>query len=190
MIIGLSGYAKAGKSEVANILSSIDSSWQVKGFSVKLKEVASILTGHPSYKFEDQEFKKTFLGPEWNVLGLRISVRDFLQRLGTEGLRQGVHDNAWVNALMADYIGTYNLDTDRTTYPNWIITDCRFPNEAKAITERGGIIVRINRTGIGPVNDHPSETSLDDHDFDFVIENSGDITFLTESVKALIKLKL
>ena len=30
-------------------------------------------------------------------------------------------------------------------YPNWIITDCRFPNEAKAIKDRDGISIRVNR---------------------------------------------
>ena len=30
-------------------------------------------------------------------------------------------------------------------YPNWIITDVRFPNEADAIKGRGGIIIRVNR---------------------------------------------
>jgi hypothetical protein len=30
-------------------------------------------------------------------------------------------------------------------YPNWIITDCRFPNEAKAIKDREGILIRIER---------------------------------------------
>lgn len=29
--------------------------------------------------------------------------------------------------------------------PNWIITDVRFPNEAQAIKDRGGVLIRVNR---------------------------------------------
>lgn len=34
----------------------------------------------------------------------------------------------------------------KTRYPNWIIPDTRFPNEAKAIKDRGGILIRVERT--------------------------------------------
>ena len=34
--------------------------------------------------------------------------------------------------------------------PNWIITDVRFPNEAKAIKDKGGILIRVNRDNWKP----------------------------------------
>ena len=36
-------------------------------------------------------------------------------------------------------------DDSNINYPNWLITDVRFPNEVDAIKERQGIIIRINR---------------------------------------------
>lgn len=90
-------------------------------------------------------------------------------------------------------------------YPNWIITDLRFPNEMDAIKKKGGITIRVNRPcnicgGSGyhkmscPVSksgEHLSETSLDKAEFDYVIENSGSIEELIEKVKEiLIKEKL
>lgn len=36
-------------------------------------------------------------------------------------------------------------DLFHTVYPNWIITDLRFPNEPKAIEDKDGIIIRISR---------------------------------------------
>lgn len=78
----------------------------------------------------------------------------------------------------------------------WIITDVRFPNEVQAIQDRGGIVIRVNRTA-GSVlinNDthsvtdhqHPSETALDYcNDFDYVIENDGSIEDLIDKVKQL-----
>jgi hypothetical protein len=184
----------------------MDPTWQVKKFSNKLKQVASILTGvHPD-KFEDQLFKNTPLSDDWFVWDYKtiaggtlteptfsvdpklrsMTARELLQKLGTEAIRNGLHDNAWVNALMIDYVGMYDIDTDRTTYPKWIITDCRFHNEAFAVRDRGGIIVRVNRTGVFPINSHISETAIDKYDFDYVINNDGDIEELRTKVKDLL----
>lgn len=170
MIIGLSGYAKSGKDEVAKIILRQHREWEVRKFSGKLKEVATVLTGIPSGMFESQEFKSMEL-PGWDM-----TVREFLQRVGTEGIRNGVHPDAWVNALFADY---YKHDY-------WIITDCRFPNEAQAIKDRGGKVVRIVRPGVSAINAHSSETALDDWDFDYVIHNDGTLEdLMTKALEIL-----
>jgi hypothetical protein len=187
MIISLSGYSGSGKDTVGTILQQIDrdSHWEIKKWAGKLKQVAELLTGIPVEKFEDQEFKKTNLGKQWNDrINNPMSVRDFLQKLGTEGLRDGLHTNTWVNALMADY---KCVPADRAPNgwdcPNWIITDTRFPNEAQAIKDSGGIIIRVTRPGIGPVNDHPSETALNQWNFDYEIQNDSSLNELINSVR-------
>jgi len=187
MIIGVSGYSGCGKDTVGTILQQIDrdSHWEIKKWAGKLKQVAELLTGIPVEKFEDQEFKKTNLGKQWNDrINNPMSVRDFLQKLGTEGLRDGLHTNTWVNALMADY---KCVPADRAPNgwdcDNWIITDTRFPNEAQAIKDADGIIIRVTRPGIGPVNDHPSETGLNQWNFDYEIQNDGTLENLINSVK-------
>lgn len=68
---------------------------------------------------------------------------------------------------------------------NWIITDVRFPNEAEAIKDRGGFIIRIDRPGVEPVNAHPSETALDNWDFDYRIANASDLVALKQTVDVL-----
>lgn len=246
MIIGLSGYSGSGKDTIGIIIQFLNSyqtaditleelvadyknhqwwleeqsGWEVKKFAGKLKQIASLLTGIPVEKFEDQEFKKTNLGPEWSTLrrkpGKRqdgifpkkvdmelvpMTVREFLQKLGTDGLRDGLHPNTWVNALMADYTPNPNkavadflaaeglpasMNAGKEEYPNWIITDTRFTNEAEAIKQKGGIIIRVNRPGVEAVNAHPSETGLDNWKFDHVIENDGTLEQLAEKVKAII----
>ena len=187
MIIGVSGYSGCGKDTVGTILQQIDkdSHWEIKKWAGKLKQVAELLTGIPVEKFEDQESKKTNLGKQWNDrINNPMSVRDFLQKLGTEGLRDGLHTNTWVNALMADY---KCVPADRAPNgwdcDNWIITDTRFPNEAQAIKDAGGIIIRVTRPGIGPVNDHPSETGLNQWKFDYEIQNDSSLNELINSVR-------
>ena len=198
MIIGVSGYSGSGKDLVGTMIQFLasrnnakvsledildfpinhqywleeQSGWEIKKWAGKLKTIASMLTGIPVEKFEDQEFKKTDLGPEWDM-----TVRDFLQKLGTDAVRDGLHTNAWVNALIADYTNEYK----------WFITDTRFPNEAEAIRKKDGILIRVERPGVKPINNHPSETGLDDYTFDHVIKNNGSIEDLLLKVKSILQ---
>ena len=165
-LIGISGKAGSGKNTVASFLQSIDHSFEQKAFAAKLKQIANILTGIPINMFEDQEFKKTSLGEQWGD----ITVRDLLQQIATECMRDCIHPDIWVNALFADY-------TDQC----WLVTDVRFPNEYKAIKDRGGIILRIERPGSG-ANDHISEVALDNHPFDYIIYNDGSTPDLFKQV--------
>jgi hypothetical protein len=88
--------------------------------------------------------------------------RHFLQALGTEGLRNGLHQNVWLNALWCDYKEGYK----------WIITDTRFHNELQSVKDRGGITLRLTRNSNVPAT-HPSETELDNAEFDYVIDNEN-----------------
>jgi hypothetical protein len=169
MIIGLSGKIGSGKDTVAGIIQEIRSTenWQVKKFAGLLKKFASDLTGVPVERFEDQEFKRQNMPAEWSNNGAPMTYRELLQKLGTDAIRDGLHTNVWINGLFA----TYNQDK------NWIITDCRFPNEAQSIIDRHGILIRINRNQ--DTGDHPSETALDNwSQWHYVIDN-------TESIEAL-----
>jgi hypothetical protein len=121
-----------------------------------------------------------------------MTVRDFLQILGTEAMREGLHKNTWVNALLADY-KAYNVSTDEVgnvTYrmPHWLITDTRFPNELAAVREKGGIaikVVRDNTTDIGAT--HSSETALDHiTNWNYVIDNNGSIEDLKQQLSRII----
>lgn len=208
MIIGINGYAGSGKDTVGIIIQyltcpnlggiSIEevcdnyeenewwleerSGWEIRKYAGKLKDIAAHLLGIDVEEFENQDFKKTVLDPMWWTPcdeGYQpMTVREFLQKLGTDALRKGLHENVWVNALMADY------DEDQS---DWIITDTRFPNEAKAIKEKGGVLIRIERPGVKPINNHPSETSLDNWDFDYKIANVSDLFALKQSVSNILK---
>jgi len=158
------------------------SGWWIMKYAHKLKFIASILTGIDIDDFEDQEFKKTALSTEWWTPcdeGYQpMTVREFLQKLGTDAFRNGLHENVWVNALMADY------DEEQS---NWIVTDVRFPNEAMAIKKKGGIIIRVDRPGVKAINNHPSETSLDAWNFDYKVANVSDLVSLQLTVSQVLK---
>lgn len=112
---------------------------------------------------------------------LNLTPRKILQLLGTECGRKIIHPNIWVNATMADYKPLPN-----GLEPLWLVSDVRFPNEVKAIKDRGGIIVRMER-GTGLKDNHESETALDNYkDWDMVIDNNGDFRGLIEPLNNLI----
>lgn len=193
------------------------SNWKIKKFARKLKETASLLTGIPVEKFEDQDFKNTFLDDSWNKevfenktsldkdnnaynksIVKPMTVRELLQILGTDALRNNLHPDTWVNALMCYYIKS-NDKLIRTTedlleeweegeYPNWIITDMRFPNEMQAVKANGGITIRVVRPDDKKISLdlHPSETALDDAEFDYEIINDGTLEDLIEKVEGVI----
>jgi hypothetical protein len=73
-------------------------------------------------------------------------------------------------------------------YPNWIITDMRFPNEMQAIKANGGITIKVVRPHDKeiPLDLHPSETALDDVEFDYEIVNDGTLEDLIEKVEGII----
>jgi len=204
MIIGISGKLGSGKDTVAKIIQDIDPTigWEIKKYADKLKQIASILTGIPREKFEDQNFKLTNLPEEWNnatyeynnngdaeLVVKPMTVREFLQKLGTDAMRFGLHKDVWVNGLMVDYIpkilygkGT-EFDPFEYKYSNWIITDVRFPNEALAILRKSGHLIRVIRPGFEDTGTHESETALDNYEFDNVIVNDGNLTDLIEKVR-------
>jgi len=218
MIIGINGKIGSGKDTVGSIIQYLtatdtsdkalgfiklgygiegyhNSTFEIKKFAGKLKQIGSILSGVLVEMFEDQEFKKLNMNPEWGM-----TYREFLQKLGTEAMRDGLHTNVWVNALFADYkseddykLRNYKLfegqeiskEDITQKYPNWIITDMRFPNEMEAIVEKGGLTIRVVRPGTA-VGTHPSEIALDGHTMHYDIINDGTIEDLVEKVKEIL----
>lgn len=95
-----------------------------------------------------------------NFILIKLTRRKLLQLLGTDCGRNIIHPNIWCISTFANYKpiqdnATGNrqpddLDDCPMNFPNWIITDwiitdCRFPNEVKAIEDRDGFIIRCNR---------------------------------------------
>lgn len=193
-IIGISGYSGSGKDTAGRIIQYLlckhaivpvneiienykdfeqclekASGYKIKKISYRLKQIASILTNIPIEKFEEQEFKT-------KMINSSITVREFLQKIG-DRLRE-IDENIFINSLMSEY-----KEND-----NWIITDVRYPNEASIIKEKGGILIRIRRNGVVPINSHISETALDDWDFDYRITNDFSLVYkLKEIVNHAIK---
>lgn len=141
----------------------------------------------------------------------KMTPRLLMQLIGTECGRQIIHPNIWVNALMSEYKNlnsSFSLEdgdalpvTLREQYPNWIITDTRFPNELEAVKSKGGITIRVNRDDREfkeyfdgkewvkkslLTDQHESETALDNAEFDYVIQNDGTLLELVSKIREIM----
>lgn len=185
MLIGISGKKLSGKNEVADMLSFLlfkgGTYYQYKeakdirqtflrakdyknaeltlpnihSFAANLKKCLAVCTGIDFHDLEDRNVKSS------KISWLGISYRKLLQEFG-EGIRQTVGKNFWVDSLLSQYDNSQN----------WIISDVRYVEEANAILDGDGILIRVNRdTGFDDI--HVSEISLDDFEnFGYVIDNN------------------
>jgi len=86
--------------------------------------------------------------------------RKLLQDLGMAG--RAYDSQLWVGFMPPDRL--------------LVIDDVRFLNEAAAIREHGGIVIRVRRFGVDPM-DHVSETEQEQITPDFTLINDGSETF-------------
>lgn len=96
-------------------------------------------------------------------------VRRLLQVIGTDIGRSMINVNLW-HQLTRDRI--------KKLKTNVVIPNIRYWNDAQFVRNRGGLVIRITRPGVGPLNDHPSEQQ--DFEVDDTIINGDTIKDLQE----------
>jgi hypothetical protein len=169
MIIGLSGYARSGKDEVAKILVE-DYGYKRVAFADKIREL--LLETNPQVRdgFRVESVVEAYGWDQAKVMFPEI--RTLLQRLGV-GARNIFGDEFW--------IGQVFHSMDKTS--EYVITDVRFENEAMMLKLMGGQLWRIKRPGVEAVNDHVSEHELDGYKVEMILKNEGTLDDLRELVR-------
>jgi hypothetical protein len=128
-----------------------------------------------------------------------LTPRLVLQLWGTEVCRRSFHDDIWIASLEARL---------RNATDNIVISDCRFPNEIKAIKEAGGKVIWVQRGELpswhimaGKANKgdtfaaeklkhlgiHASETAWVGTNFDVIIDNNGTVDELYSQLKLIVQ---
>ena len=153
--------------------------YKVVSFADKLKDVTCVLSGCTREDLEDYYFKESVLVPDhlkpYCGNAEFPTFRAFLQHFGSEVMRS-INDGIWIDCTLS------NCGKDA------IISDVRFPNEAKAIKEQGGIIIRVEREGLQSSDTHSSETAMREIVPDIIIDNNSDLRALYGKVIALVEL--
>jgi hypothetical protein len=202
MIIGICGLIGSGKDTAADYLVNFHG-YRRESFAASLKDAVAQVFGWDRQLLEGRTAQSRAWREqpdEWwsQRLGQTITPRHVLQYWGTEVIRNGFHDDMWIASLE---------NKIRTSQDNVVITDCRFPNEIRAIRAQGGRIIWIQRgplpawfdsavrancgelvfvENLKTLGVHPSETAWAGTVFDAEINNNDTIDELFAQLKNLV----
>lgn len=176
MLIGLTGYAGSGKDTAAKFLT--DRGWTRVSFADPIREMALAIDPMIPYRHvggETPRLSEWVNDVGWDTANRHAEVRRLLQRIGAEAGRSIFGEDCWLEIAARK--------CDMADGPV-VITDCRFPNEAEFIRERG-ILVKVEREGVGPVNDHVSDADLPCDLIDYHLHNGGDVRELWDGLATI-----
>lgn len=203
-IIGVCGFIGSGKDTAADYLVNFHE-FRRDSFAATLKDAVSavfswdreLLEGRTK---EAREWREQ-VDPWWSKkLDMpNLTPRWVLQYWGTEVCRKGFHDDIWIASLEARL---------RNSKDNIVISDCRFPNEIKAIKEAGGKVIWVQRgelpswhimaakanngdsfaaEKLRALGVHASETAWVGTNFDAIIDNNSSIDDLYKQLANVVQ---
>lgn len=174
LLVGLTGRKRSGKSTIATIL-KIEHAFDERSFAAPIREFTCGLLDLPLVDLDDVKEMPI----DW--LDNAVTPRQIMQRMGTEFGREMIHPEVWVRRAL------HNVDAHLQAGRNIVISDVRFANEAKAIREKGGVIVHVRRPAAEAVQDgHVSEKPLPVQFGDFFVHNDCHIDELEERVASVL----
>lgn len=167
-VVGFTGYAGSGKDVAAFVCMNMGYQRLSFGDLVRQEVYDKDFGYNVRYMVDDHGWETS--------KRIYPFVRKALQDHGTK--KRDIDPEYWVE----------KVETNIKWRPRdlFVIPDVRYPNEVEMIRRQGGMIVRIERPGVGPVNSHDSETNVPQLDVDHVIVNDGTLSDLAEKVRSLL----
>ncbi len=183
MIVGLGHYSRTGKDTFANYLIEECEKLGIKAikrsFAWKLKQITHDLYAWAGLR--EPEFYETDEGAALRNVKTAIGLTpiETWVKFGTDAVRQNVYQNTWL-----DYLLKTKVDADVL-----IIPDVRFPNEAEAVKEGGGWLLKVVRPGFEPRQTVADLALCDYLGWDDVIGDEDIRTLCNEAKRYAAKLK-
>lgn len=203
-IIGICGFIGSGKDTAADYLVNFHE-FRRDSFAATLKDAVAAVFGWDRELLEGRtkearEWREQ-IDPWWATrLDMpKLTPRWVLQWWGTEVCRKSFHDDIWIASL------EHRL---QSTKDNVVISDCRFPNEIRAIRNSGGQVIWVQRGDLPEWHDlairansndakareelvskgiHASETAWVGTAFDQVIDNNNTIEQLYQQLAGIVQ---
>ena len=173
LFIGLCGKKGSGKSYVAENLRDMRGA-KIMRFADCLKDMMRVMG------FSEGQINGNLKEVACDMLNGK-TPRYAMQTLGTEWGRNLLHENIWVDMLVAKA----NKEAGIV-----VVDDVRFPNEIKAIRDNGGVVAWVERISIYEGDDeHSSETSVGSADCDVWIDNTLPISEVITNVEGWARLQ-
>ena len=161
-LIGMSGFARSGKDTASEYLKDIHG-YDMRAIATPLKNILPKVDEYVAHMVDDYG---------WEKAKERMKVREGLQRLGAT-LREEFGQDFL--PLMA--MGKITKDT------LLVVSDIRTHREVEIIREHGGLVVRVERPGVGPANADVTEAVVD---YDYLVENNGTLEELYFEIEKII----
>lgn len=170
-LIGIIGKKRVGKDTMADFIIK-EYNYVKYSFANPLKEACRYI-----FQFNDEQLYgnlKETPDARWN----NITPRVILQTVGTQLFREDLNIHLPELGNMEDtiWIHNFNLWYGNNKDKKVVIPDVRFLDEAKAIKNNGGILIKIERDNLNNTDLHKSEQELDDIIPDIIIKNDKDIS--------------
>jgi hypothetical protein len=209
MIIGICGFIGSGKDTIADYSVNLHG-FRRESFASTLKDAVAQVFGWDRTMLEGRtkqarEWREQ-VDPWWaERLNMpNLTPRWILQYWGTEVCRKAFHDDIWIASLENKL---------RHSQDDVVISDCRFPNEIRAIKQAGGRVIRVtrgpepewyqdavnvnegrgnmswmmSRSKIEKLGIHASETAWVGTQFDAVLDNNRSLDDLYAQVMSLVQ---
>ncbi len=203
-IIGICGFIGSGKDTAADYLVNFHE-FRRDSFAATLKDAVAavfnwdreLLEGRTKEAREWREQVDPWWAERLNMPNL--TPRLVLQLWGTEVCRKSFHDDIWIASLEARL---------RNSKDSIVISDCRFPNEIKAIKNAGGKVIWVQRgelpswhimaananhgdavarAKLNQLGIHASETAWVGTNFDAIVDNNSTIDSLYNSLQQIVR---
>lgn len=177
MIIGILGKKSSGKTTLAQAI-AMETEVSLYAFADPLKSVCEIVYGLDWDQLHGD--KKEVIDPRYNC-----TPRQIMQFVGTELFRKNPlpshASNVWIDCFHRTVKGASGVTT--------LIHDVRFKDEAAAIKEAGGVLIRVTRPSLVSTDTHSSETESDTIVEDVIFDNSGTLDDVARWAAAFIRSK-
>ena len=159
MLIGLIGNKRVGKSTFADYIVD-NKGFKTIAFADPIKEGVKIM-----FDLTEEQVNgdlKEVVDKRWG-----LTPRQFLQTVGTDLCRNTFGQDVWIKRMKME------IEKKMSEKSDIIVSDIRFPNEAEAVKEMGGILIKIENPRIQKPNDsgHISEKLIDQIKYDKLIIN-------------------
>ncbi len=174
-IIAFTGPKQSGKSTSADYL--VGNSFKKLSFAEPIKDIVWFLL--QGFDLEQDYIEQLMTTHKEVVIPeLGVSARHLMQTLGTEWGRDTIHADIWAMWM------SKRLVSETAEY--LVFDDVRFENEAALIRSLGGLVIHIDRGGLVSDDGHPSESGIQIHADDVLINNDYAVVDLLRDVAAVV----
>lgn len=182
LLLGISGFAGAGKDEARNVLCS-EVGFVGDAFAARLRDMALHL--NPYFPEVGDTYANLVVQLGYDTAKRQYPcVREYLIKLGNGG-RIIIQPDIWLDAVLPPATSAAYAAFTADPQP-LVISDVRYANEAGRIKEMGGIVIRITRPGCVAVHETEAR-SLAETPYDHEIVNDGTLEEFRAKVLALVR---